>query len=402
MTRRYFAVTLVAVIISVAVAGTLLFGNASLSDAELKVARSLSLASLPKIPPDPSNVVADNADAVQLGALLFDDTGMSANGLVSCATCHLENRQFQDDLQFSRGIGTTDRRSMPLRGVGYQTWFFWDGRKDSLWSQAIGPLENAVEHGFTRSQVAKHVLATYPDQYTRLFGPAPKLAEIPPASPLGNQMQQANWQQLSEPTRDEINRIFVNTGKSIAAFERTLVPLENRFDRYINAVSSGQEPGEDATLSKQEINGFKVFAGKGSCIDCHSGARLTDDFFHNTGVPDPNNPPSDRGRATAFAELDADPFTCLGRYSDAAPDSCLDLQFMAREVDLFDRTFKSPGLRGIAERPPFMHAGQIETLEQVIEHYNNAPPAPLGHSEIVPLGLSNREKADLLAFLRTL
>jgi cytochrome c peroxidase len=120
-----------------------------------------------------------------------------------------------------------------------------------------------------------------------------------------------------------------------------------------------------------------------------------------------------RTRATAFAQLDADPFTCVGRYSDAEPESCGDLRFMAREFHLFDRAFKSPSLlferafkspslRGVAERAPFMHAGQIATLSQVIEHYNSAFPALLGQSEIAPLGLSTREKAEVLAFLQTL
>ena len=119
-------------------------------------------------------------------------------------------------------------------------------------------------------------------------------------------------------------------------------------------------------------------------------------------VADSTNPYDDLGRATAFVQLDADPFTCLGRYSDAEPESCGDLRFMARDFLLFDRAFKSPSLRSVAERGPFMHAGQIATLEQVIEHYNNAFPALLGKSEIVALRLSTREKAALLAFLRTL
>ncbi len=175
----------VAAISSAAIAGVVLYRNTGLSDAQLAVARSLSLASLPKFRPDPSNAVGDNADAIELGALLFNDTGMSADANVSCATCHLENRQFQDGLQFAQGIGNTTRRTMPLRGVAYQSWFFWDGRKESLWSQAISPIESAVEHGFTRSQAAFHVIATYRDRYFRLFGLLPELADIPPASPLG-------------------------------------------------------------------------------------------------------------------------------------------------------------------------------------------------------------------------
>jgi cytochrome c peroxidase len=179
---------------------------------------------------------------------------------------------------------------MPLRGVAYQSWFFWDGRKDSLWSQAISPIESAVEHGFARIQVAFHVITTYRDRYSQLFGLLPELADIPPASPLGDKAQQANWQSLPENIRDDINRIFVNVGKSIAAFERTFVPLENRFDRYINAIWSGQTPSKGATLTRQEIKGFKVFSSKGQCTRIHNGPRLTDDFFHNTGLADATNP----------------------------------------------------------------------------------------------------------------
>jgi cytochrome c peroxidase len=194
----------------------------------------------------------------------------------------------------------------------------------------------------------------------------------------------------------------VNVGKSIAAFERTFVPLENRFDRYIDTIWSRQPPSKGPTLTLQEINGFKVFASKGQCTRCHNGLRLTDDFLHNTGLADVTNPYNDRGRATAFAQLDADLFTSVGRFSNAKPKSCGDLRFMAREFHLFDRAFKSPSLRGVAERAPFMHAGQIATLAQVIEHYNSAFPALPWQSEIVPLGLSTREKAALLAFLQTL
>jgi cytochrome c peroxidase len=94
MRRLFFIGILVAAISSSAIADVVLYRNTGLSDAQLAVARSLSLVSLPKISPDPSNAVSDNPDAIGLGALLFNDTGMSADASVSCATCHLENRQF--------------------------------------------------------------------------------------------------------------------------------------------------------------------------------------------------------------------------------------------------------------------------------------------------------------------
>ena len=402
MIKPLAAGALLGLILSGAVAGYFYLQNDGLSVAELETARTLSLASLPPLPADPSNAVADNPAAATLGEALFNDTGLSANGEVACASCHLENRQFQDDLALAQGIGTNTRRTMPLRGAAYASWLFWDGRKDSLWSQAIGPMESAVEHGFTRSEVATRVAANYAAPYEALFGPLPELADIPPASPLGSATQQAAWEALNVRQQDDINRVFSNVGKSIEAFERTLAPQENRFDRYVSARLAGETPTGNATLTGQEINGFKIFAGKGECAKCHNGPRLTDEFFHNTGISSSLDPVADHGRATAIAQVKADEFNCLGPYSDAQPDQCGQLRFMSGDLDLFERAYKPPSLRGVADRAPYMHAGQIATLVQVIEHYNRAPPSPSGHSELEPLGLTPAEKTDLLAFLQLL
>jgi len=393
--------------IAVAVAGLVFAGavyvkSGNLSDTELKIAKSLSLADLPPVPVDPSNSVADNPLAADLGKALFHDTGLSANGNVACATCHIADRQFQDDLSLGQGIGQTNRRTMPLRGVAYATWLFWDGRKDSLWSQAFGPLENAAEHGFTRSEVAAYIAENYRDQYVVLFGTLPDLSGLPPASPLGREAHQANWRALPKDTRRAIDTVFANTGKSIAAFERTLMPLESRFDRYVSAVLAGEKPAGDAALSRREIKGFRIFIDKGQCINCHNGPRLTDEFFHNTGVPARPGAPKDRGRVTVLEDVKRDPFNCLGPYSDASPDDCGHLTFMSHDVFLFTGAFKPPSLRGVAGRPPYMHAGQFDTLDQVIEHYDIAPFTFTGQTELHPLKLTFQERAALLAFLETL
>lgn len=388
--------------ISGALAGYFYFQNNGLTEAELETARTLSLSSLHPIPGSPSNAYVDNPDAAALGAQLFSDTGLSANGDVACSTCHLADRQFQDDLPLGQGIGTTDRRTMPLAGVGYASWLFWDGRKDSLWSQAIAPLESAVEHGFTRSQVASHITESYRGPYEAVFGALPVAVVTPPASPLGNMAQQAAWDALSLVQQRGINQIFANTGKAIAVFERTLLPIENRFDRYVEAVIAGNAPQGDAVLTQQEIDGFKVFAGKGQCTRCHNGPLLSDAFFHNTGVASSQTPVVDHGRAAAIAVVEADPFNCLGSYSDADPALCGELRFMSRDLHMFERAFKTPSLRGVAARPPYMHAGQLLTLPLVIEHYNRAAPAVGGHTELNSLDLSTGEKAALRAFLEIL
>ena len=97
-----------------------------------------------------------------------------------------------------------------------------------------------------------------------------------------------------------------------------------------------------------------------------------------------------------------DPFNCLGEFSDAKPQECMELTFMKAEGEELVRAFKTPSLRDVADRPPFMHAGQIASLADVVAHYNNAPDAPTGHSELVPLNLSAAEQDALVAFLASL
>jgi len=370
-------------------------GPAPLTAEERALAASLSLISLGPVPADPSNAVADNPQAAAFGEALFNDTGFSSNGAVACATCHQADRQFQDGLPLGKGVGTTARRTMPLAGVAYDSWFFWDGHKDSLWAQAMGPMESTVEHDFTRAEVAARVATTYRDQYQALFGPLPDLTQTGPASPLGADDARAAWAALSGGQQDDINRVFTNFAKSIAAFERTILPVETRFDRF-----SAGEPG--ASLSPEEIRGFRLFTGKGQCVKCHNGPRLSDAFFHNTGVRSPVIPPTDHGRAGAIAQVKSDIFNCLGAYSDAGPDDCGELKYMSQDLPAFERAFKTPSLRGVGGRAPYMHAGQIRTLAGVVEHYNRAFPAPSGHLEIAPLDLTTNEKAALVAFLSSL
>src|SRR5215213_5218109 len=148
------------------------------SSEERETLRSLSLASLGPLPADPSNRVADDPRAAALGERLFSDPRLSGNGKVSCATCHLPQREFQDGTPLAHGMGTTARRTMPIAGTAHGAWFFWDGRTDSQWSQALGPLESAVEHGGSRTQYAHTIAAQYRTEYEAVFGPLPSLAGL--------------------------------------------------------------------------------------------------------------------------------------------------------------------------------------------------------------------------------
>lgn len=378
-------------------------GPAPLTDAEKATIASLSIDSLKPLPPDPTNAYADDPAAAAFGATLFMDTRLSRDGTVSCGTCHKIDRHFQDDLPRGVGVGTTDRRTMPLEGVAWSPLLFWDGRRDSLWAQALTPLEDGREHGGDRAFYVRFVADHFRDRYERIFGPLPDLTGVPEhAGPRGGPAEQAAWTSLTDAQRDGVDRAFANIGKAIAAFERSLAPAETRFDRFARSLAKGEEGDGNAALTGEEVQGLRLFIGKAQCLRCHNGARLTDDFFHNTGIPDAPGLPPDTGRAGGVPQLLADPFNCLGRFSDGSPDDCRELRFMKKEGPELVRAFKTPSLRGVAERPPYMHAGQVASLAEAVDHYARAPVAPAGHSEVNPLTLSEREKAALVAFLKTL
>jgi len=378
-------------------------GEPRFSEEEKAVIASLSLANLPPLPADPSNRVADLPAAAALGATLFFDHRLSGKGEVACATCHKIDRQFQDDLPRAVAVGHNNRRTMPLAGVAWNPWFFWDGRRDSLWAQAITPLEDPVEHAGNRTAYARFMYENFHDRYERIFGPFPPLDGLPrDASPLGTDAEKAAWASMSPEQQDAVNSVFANIGKMIAAFERSLTPPETRFDRFARALAAGKEPVPGDDLSGEERAGLKLFIGKAQCIRCHNGPRLTDGHFHNTGVPPVDGLPADLGRETGVVKVAADPFNCLGKLRDGPDAGCGELRFMVKQGPELRRAYKTPSLRGVADRPPYMHAGQIATLEEVIDHDARAPASSDGHSELNPLTLSERERNELVAFLKTL
>lgn len=385
---------------------------------EKTVLASLSLKRLPPMPADPSNAVERRPAAIDLGRRLFSDARLSRNGAVSCASCHDPARQFQDGLPVSHGVGTGSRRAMPIVGAGRGPWLFWDGRKDSLWSQALGPLEDAVEHGTNRTRVAHLVTRHYRADYEAVFGALPPLDGLPgDAGPKGDATEQAAWTAIDARRREDVSRVFSNIGKAIAAYEKSLHHKPTRLDDYLDAVLRGDTTARGDLLRADEARGLRLFIGKAQCVSCHNGPLMSDQQFHNTGVPprDPSRP--DRGRAEATAKVRDDEFNCLGPFSDAKPSQCEELRFMVDDDPALVGAFKTPGLRGVAQRAPYMHAGQLATLEQVVRHYVAAPHAAVGHSELThrhaavgtakhderaPIELTDAEVADLVSFLGTL
>jgi cytochrome c peroxidase len=398
MTHRNIA--LAVLVLSATIATVTASGRGGWTSAQLDELRSMSLADLESLPADPTNFVADDPRAADLGRLLFFDTRLSSNGRVACSTCHQADLGFQDGIALANGVGTTARRTMPIAGMARSPFLFWDGRKDSLWAQALGPLESPVEHGGTRAQYAHVVAEFYARDYEQLFGALPDFSLIPrSAGPVANREAASAWSALSSAQRDDVTRVFVNIGKAIAAYERRIEVGASRFDKYIAAVTGGQP--DQSILTDDEIAGLRLFIGKANCTQCHNGPLLTSNEFHNTGVPPRPELAIDHGRLTGATAVLNDEFNCRSQWSDAR-ERCSELEFIVTGEHTLDRAYKTPSLRNVAERAPYMNAGQFATLPDVLNHYNRAPAAASGHSELRPLRLKAVELRQLEAFLRAL
>lgn len=398
--KRWTACTLFAMMVITVVAAA---SGGPWSQQELAQLKELSLASLPPLPVDPSNRVADDQRAAELGHRLFFDERLSSNGKVACASCHLPDKLFQDGTPLAKGVGTTGRRTMSIIGTARSPWQFWDGRKDSQWAQALGPLESAVEHDGSRTQYVGLLAQEYRADYEAVFGKLPDLGTLPErAGPVQDAEANAAWEQMAPAQRDKVSGVFANMGKAIAAYERKIDPGPSRFDAYVQAAAKGDMARMRSSFSRDETAGLKLFLGKGQCVQCHSGPLFTNNEFHNTGVPQAKGLPADLGRQEDTRQVLKDEFNCLGRFSDARPDQCGEVRFLAEGEGNQLRQFRVPSLRNVAGRAPYMHAGQFATLKEVAEHYNRAPAAPRGHSELKPLGLSDIEVNQLVAFLATL
>lgn len=377
------------------------------SESQLALLESLSIASLPPPPPDPSSRVADDPAAAELGHRLFFDPGLSGNGSVSCATCHLPELLFTDGRATSRGIGDTARNAPTLVGAAHSPWMFWDGRRDSLWAQALAPLETLAEMGGTRLGVVRHVARepALAALYATAFGEAPAATDGHPerAGPFGSPEEQAAWQRIPAADRRSIDRAFANVGKAIAAYERLLQPGPSRFDRYVEDLRSGGS-GAGAALSAEEIRGLRLFAdaGRTLCLRCHNGPLLTNQSFHDVGTGAGAGGLPDFGRFLGIQAALIDPFNCLGEFSDARPEQCGELRFLdTAHVEGGIGRFKTPTLRGLPRTGPYMHDGRFATLRAVVEHYRSPPPGGAS-PEITPLEIDDAESLALVAFLGSL
>ncbi len=350
---------------------------------------------LPELPNDETNAVADNPAAVRLGHFLFFDKRLSGNGQVSCATCHDAAKGLADGRSVGEGIARGTRNTPSLWNVAYHRWYFWDGRADSLWSQALHPIERADEMGGSRLAVARLIAgdAELRPAYEAIFGKAPDPATL------------AN-EALEDTLRGAVDRLFANVGKAIAAYERKLVSRAAPFDRFVAGLRE-RDAEKLRAISPAAQRGAKLFVGRGNCRTCHTGPHFSDLEFHSVMVPDAGGLLRDAGRFEGIRTLQSDPFNAAGEFSDdRAGSKAAMLRFLTNRSDNAGR-FRTPTLRNVALTAPYMHGGQYATLADVLEHYSTFADAPAAghiHREtiLLPLNLTEQEAADLQAFLAAL
>ncbi len=313
----------------------------------LPVGKTIQIKAPLGLPPVP--IPADNpptADTIALGRRLYYDPSLSVDGTISCASCHAPEFAFSDEHSVSFGVGkkTGTRHAPTVINSAYNTLQFWDGRAPSLEEQAKGPMANPVEMAHSLDGVVKRIQADakYPELFKKAWG------------------------------TDQVDIDMV--AKSIASFERTVIAGDSPFDRFYY--------GHDKkALSAAAQRGLKLFTDpkKGNCEVCHTigktSALLTDNKFHNLGVG-----------ADLSGKLND-----VGRFSETKKDEDMGC-------------FKTPTLRNLAHRAPFMHDGTFPTVKDALAHYiGGGNKNDHLDKEIHALDfLTFDERDDLLAFLDSL
>jgi cytochrome c peroxidase len=389
---------------------------------ELERVRIARMSPLPPLAPDPTNAVADDPRAARLGQRLFFDKRFSRTGEIACASCHDPQRGYADGLARSRGVAEALRNAPTLLNVAHQRWFFWDGRADSLWAQALSPIENELEMAGNRTRLVRVVSedASLRAEFEALFGPLPDFSDrarfpenAKPMVDLPELEMALAWGRMQEGDRELVDRAFSQVGKAFEAYERKLLGGTSAFDRFAAGLASG-DAEQLAALGESEQRGLKLFIGKANCRTCHTGPLLSDGEFHDLGLaPLGGGDRRDAGRHAGAKQVLADPFNALSRFSDlgqcpddpSASDAATKLRFLAQAGELWGQ-FRTPSLRNVALTAPYMHEGQLPDLAAVLRFYSaREGAAPPGHHQekvLQPLNLTAEEQADLEAFLRSL
>lgn len=330
------------------------------------------LAPLGPVPVPPDNPITP--EKVELGKLLFFDPKLTGDASLSCASCHDPKQGWGYNEAISRGYPGTEhwRNSQTVVNTGYHGKLFWQGNSKSLEAQARSANKGAVAGNGEDDVMEERLRQTpeYRERFRQVFG--------------------------------DLEPQLMNAWRAIATFERAeLSQTDTPLDRYLK--------GEQSALSAEAVEGMNLFMGKANCIECHNGALLSDEKYYNLGVP----------RARQWADSAMHQITF--RYEQYAKGVHEKLyRALKDDAGLYYTTkekgdmgkFKTPSLRYVKYTAPYMHNGYFASLQEVIDFYNQgggsneftdgAHGVASKTAILKPLGLTDGEKAALIAFLEAL
>jgi cytochrome c peroxidase len=383
--------------------------DSGLNDEERALLDTMVLDSTTPIPASPTNRVADDTAAAELGqALFFDKRFMT--GALNCRGCH--------DLT-SGGADTRTRGPTTLNGTtalsrNTPTVFniafvpginHWSGNFTAIWSvpHDVGSSTLGMAHYMYNDPY-------YRPAYEALFGPMPALDDLARFPATGN-YRSMDWAKMTPDDQKAMGRLGTNLGKSLEAYQRLLIDRNSPFDRYMS--------GEETAMSTAAIRGAKLFVGRAGCNECHNGPTFSDFQFHNIGVPQAATAPKkDYGFIGAAAFQSTYPYNANSEFSDdPAYGAALVANLMQVTTEELPTVcgsdplpgcgaFKTARLRSVALTGPYFHTGDFDSLWDVVSFYNEAAGSDnyVGKrsAAIRPLYLSDDDMTDLVEFLTSL
>jgi cytochrome c peroxidase len=309
----------------------------------------------------------------ELGRQMFSDTRLSADGTVSCATCHIRGQTLADGLTVGRGIGGRlgTRNTPSLLNVRFLNELFWDGRAASLQVQAAAPLTSPAEHGFPNANAVVQAVRHNADYVRGL-------------------LEAFNLHSPGEIQLDSITA-------ALAEYERTLVAADAPFDRYLYG-------GEHSAISAAAVAGLELFRGRAGCVSCHTirpdWALFTDEKYHDSPAGLSTDVAGRLGELTRKV-IQLKQTGNPGDLNRAVVNDA-GVAALGRFVVTLDPAdigrFKTPSLRNVALTAPYMHDGHTKTLEEAVE----AELYGRGSAVNRPIVLTTQERGELVAFLNTL
>ncbi|MDX2023796.1 MAG: cytochrome c peroxidase [Deltaproteobacteria bacterium] len=406
-------------------------GKNGLSAEEWAMVQEIAPYSKP-MPANPFNHRDQDVAVAKLGQMLFFETDVSEaepltvdspfgkkgdKAKIGCVTCHDPARYFADARPGSLSLGRNGylRRNTPtMLNAGYYNWAGWTGRHDSLVMHGAGVWSTSA----SALSYAHYVYRKYRDEYNAVFPAtpldpaldplAPDAARFPMSgAPKANAMAaDGPWEKMAPEDQKIIQQIQYNLGRIWDTYPRKLTTPNSPFERFTK--------GDEKALTPEAKRGLRLFIGKAACSDCHSGPTLSDNQFHNIGVAtNMLATAADVGRFADLAASSTNVFGGAGQFSDdPAAAAAKNATVVQMDMTMMG-AFRTPGLLSIEKTGPYFHSGEFPTLESVVRFYNvgggdkagdGGPGTYAGTKDVRlrPLGLTEPEIADLVAFLKSL